>query len=126
MKRICLMICAIVMICVCVACGGDSSASKAEKKLIGTWVYDSKESDISTNATKLTFFEGGGLANTGESGTWSVSGSTVSVLGTYGGQFFSHDNIIGEFKVKGEKLIISNPAVDGNVKKGDLVYIKYE
>lgn len=100
-----------------------SGCGNEESKLIGTWVYDSS-SKVRTDARTLTFYEGGSCANSGESGTWSVSGNTISVMGTYGGQFFSHDNLVGEFKVSGNTLTITNPAVDGDVSKGDLVYKK--
>ena len=119
---ICAGVCAGAMMLSFTGCGSKSD----EKDLIGTWKYDSSESDVRTDAEKLTFYEGGACANTGESGTWSVSGDTLTVYGTYGGQFFSHDNLIGTFEVDGDKLIITDPAVDGNVKSGELVYNKKE
>lgn len=121
MKKIISLGVAVLTCLAMTGCGQNTS-----KKIIGSWKYDSDASDVGTDATKLTFYEGGGCANSGETGSWEISGSTISVLGTYGGQFFSHDNIIGEITIKGDKMIISNPSVDGKVRKGDLVYTRKE
>lgn len=126
MKKIAALGIAIIT-CLSMAGCNESTSEKEKntsKKIIGSWKYDSESSDVSTDAKDLTFYEGGGCSNSGESGSWKISGSTISVLGTYGGQFFSHDNLMGEVKIKGDKMIISNPSVDGDVEHGDLVYIK--
>ncbi|MGN0614307.1 MAG: hypothetical protein ACI4JB_10475 [Porcipelethomonas sp.] len=115
-----------VAILLTAAMSGCGSSGTDEKLLIGSWTLNKENSTISTDAKYLTFYEGGGCANSGESGTWTVSGSTLQVLGTYGGQFFSHDNLMGTFEVDGDELVISNPSVDGDVKQGELVYEKTE
>ncbi|MBR1591426.1 MAG: hypothetical protein IJ666_00195 [Ruminococcus sp.] len=121
MKKFLSVSCACAMVAGLTACG-----ASLEEKIVGTWVYDNKESTVSTDAYRLTFFEGGSCANSGENGTWSISGSTISVLGTYGGQFFKHDTVFGECKIDGDKLIVSNPAVDGSVRNGEIVYTRKE
>lgn len=104
-----------------VGCG----SGNVEDEIIGEWRYSS-ESTVNTDAEYLTFFEGGSAANSGETGTWSISSDTLSVMGTYGGQFFSHDNLIGTVEIDGNTMTITNPCVDGNNKKGELIYIREE
>ena len=99
-------------------------SNNIEKKLIGTWILDTELSDIETDADMLTFYEGGSCINSGETGTWSVTNKTISIMGSFGGLFWDRDNLIGEFDVSKNMLVISNPAVDGNVEIGNLVYIK--
>lgn len=44
---------------------------------------------------------------------WSVVDGTLKVLGPYGGQFWSHDNIIGSYSIKGNTLTITDARIDG-------------
>ena len=119
LKRIIAEIAVIATAVTLTSCGTDSK--NIEDKIIGEWTLSS-ESTVNTDAKYLTFFEGGSAANSGESGTWSISGNTLSVMGTYGGQFFSHDNLVGKVKISGDTMTITDPCVDGDNHNGKLVY----
>lgn len=115
-KRLAILL--VMMLITLVSCGN------AEAELIGRWIYNSDYSSAYTASKDITFYEGGSCANTGESGTWSVTNETISILGGYGGKFWSRDTIMGTFEIEGDRLIISNVSVDGRVQSGCLVYIK--
>ena len=99
--------CLILALCVILLFSGCASSNRA---FAGTWVLTSGK----TNVDSITFYSDGScVVDEDETGEWSVVDGTLKVLGPYGGQFWSHDNIIGSYSIKGNTLTITDARIDG-------------
>lgn len=99
----------IVVLCLSllVSCSKVSSTSA----FVGTWTLESGKTDVKS----ITFYSDGTcVVDNDETGEWSVVDGTLKVLGPYGGQFFSHDNIIGQYNIKSNTLTIKDARIDGD------------
>ena len=95
--------------------------TSSNEELIGMWVLSEGTTDVDT----ITFYSDGTcLVDNDENGTWSIIDNTLKVLGPYGGQFWDHDNIIGEYNLSSTTLIFTNPVVDGGKIDGQIIYRK--
>lgn len=106
MKKTAVSILVIIIIGISVLAGCTNSTSG----LVGTWVLTSGK----TNVDSITFYSDGScVVDEDETGEWDVVDGTLKVLGSYGGMFWSHDNIIGQYSIKGNTLTITDARIDG-------------
>lgn len=91
-----------------------------EEKLVGTWDLQSG----STNATPIRFYSDGTLTLDDEEGKWGLEDDSIRILGKFGGQFWDHDNIIGDYELNDNTLTITNATVDGRKYDGKIIYVK--
>lgn len=103
---------------------GDSEEAKS-KLIIGKW----KTESIHTNNMYITIYEGGNCAiNSWDYdglGTWSISGKTLSILGT-SSLIWTPDSLIGNFSVDDTTLTFTNVNVDAKRTIDEIVYERVE
>lgn len=116
MKKTIISIAVIAVLCVTLLAGCTNSKSV----FVGKWTLVSGDTD----ARSITCYSDGScVVDEDEAGEWSVVDGTFKVLGLYGGQFWSHDTIIGQYSIQGRVLTITDANIDGDYTD-TLVYEK--
>ncbi|MBQ6421086.1 MAG: hypothetical protein IJK02_08450 [Clostridia bacterium] len=103
--------------------------SSSTKNLVGSWQLVDGRTDI----IAMTLYSDGTCTVTDgneqhrtdyrvDTGTWEVTDNTLKILGPYGGQFFTTDNLIGAYSVSKTELRFITPIVDGEQSATDIVF----
>lgn len=91
---------------------GGCSEKDSSPGLVGTWYLELGETDVES----ITFYSDGTcLVDNEEMGEWSIVDDTLKILGPYGGKFWNHDNIVGEYIIyQSDSLIMRDALIDGD------------
>ena len=91
-----------------------AGCTDSKSVFVGTWTLVSGK----TNAASITFYSDGScVVDEDETGEWSVVDGTLKVLGPYGGQFWSHDTIIGRYSIQQGRplrITMTDARIDGD------------